>query len=432
MTAQTEDVFYTLTGCVNNTTTILETTTLTLSDARERCATLPRCKGFIYVGKESEDPVEVRFFQQLRCQWFYGQDHICFHIRAPEDREPIVEAILQSQGRVFASRSASDPLRADRSVMLAVVGKNGLLLSHASEKLRADHKIAEVAVMQTEGAIPYVAKVLWQNPDFVDVLVRWQPNMLQHAPDLQSNCGIVLTAIRQNGSALQYASKKLRSDPEVVSAAVEQRADAFVYASDKLREDPNFVQKLMQRNERVLSYASDKLRSDPKFMLALVRKNESFLLHASDTLRADKSFILTVVAEQGDAVRYAWHTCWEDAEIILAASQKDKRAMRHAGKAAWNNRDFVLTMVQKDWRELRHASEEIRSDREIVKLAIAQSPDALQYASESLKEDPEVVFRSYQLNRNIAMQHARATVFEERDFILAVAGVKVPPEWIVT
>merc|ERR1712228_344364 len=133
---------------------------------------------------------------------------------------------------------------------------------------------------------------------------------------------------------------------------------------------------------------------------------------------------------QPDAVRHAWHTVWEDGEVILAAGKKDKKAMRHAGGRAWNNKDFVMVTVKNDWREIKNASEEVRGDREIAKEAIRQNPEALMYVSESLKEDPEVVYFTYQKDENVAMQYARPEVFEEREFVLAVAGIRVPPEWV--
>ncbi|CAK9022268.1 unnamed protein product, partial [Durusdinium trenchii] len=142
-----------------------------------------------------------------------------------------------------------------------------------------------------------------------------------------------------------------------------------------------------------------------------------------------------VVNIKGDAIRHAWHTLWEageaeaerwgkDHELILAAAKKDPRAIRHAGKASWNNRDFVLGMVTKNWRDLRHASEKCRGDREIAKVAIRQDPQALQFVAEELKEDPEIVYWAYQQDERAAEQYASASVFAERSFALAAAGVK--------
>eukprot|EP00434_Breviolum_minutum_P022685 symbB.v1.2.020018.t1/scaffold1662.1/size108665/6 len=88
-------------------------------------------------------------------------------------------------------------------------------------------------------------------------------------------------------------------------------------------------------------------------------------------------------------------------------------------------------MVTKNWRDLRHASEKCRGDREIARVAIKQDPQALQFVADELKEDPEIVYWAYQQDERAAEQYASASVFAERSFALAAAGVRVPPEWVL-
>jgi len=51
----------------------------------------------------------------------------------------------------------------------------------------------------------------------------------------------MLQAVTKNGSALQYASDKLKDDREVVLAAVTNDGSALEYASDELNGDPEIV-----------------------------------------------------------------------------------------------------------------------------------------------------------------------------------------------
>jgi histidinol phosphatase-like PHP family hydrolase len=48
---------------------------------------------------------------------------------------------------------------------------------------------------------------------------------------------VVLAAVKQNGLALEYASKELQNDREVVLAAVKQDGRALEYASDELKSE---------------------------------------------------------------------------------------------------------------------------------------------------------------------------------------------------
>jgi len=47
----------------------------------------------------------------------------------------------------------------------------------------------------------------------------------------------VLEAVKQNGLALEYASKELQNDRDVVLAAVKQCGEALRYASDELKSE---------------------------------------------------------------------------------------------------------------------------------------------------------------------------------------------------
>mmetsp|Transcript_30187 Transcript_30187/g.66422 ORF Transcript_30187/g.66422 Transcript_30187/m.66422 type:complete len:142 (+) Transcript_30187:487-912(+) len=52
---------------------------------------------------------------------------------------------------------------------------------------------------------------------------------------------MVLTAVRQNGSALMYATEALKADREVVLTAVQQFPGSLGFAADGLLEDPTFA-----------------------------------------------------------------------------------------------------------------------------------------------------------------------------------------------
>ncbi|WP_064581203.1 DUF4116 domain-containing protein [Streptobacillus moniliformis] len=52
-----------------------------------------------------------------------------------------------------------------------------------------------------------------------------------------NNKDFVLEAVKNNGWALEYASKELKNDKEAVMAAVKQNGDALQFASERLRNN---------------------------------------------------------------------------------------------------------------------------------------------------------------------------------------------------
>ena len=76
--------------------------------------------------------------------------------------------------------------------------------------------------------------------------------MLRYAAaDLQADKEVVLTAVAQDGSALEFASDGLRGNKEVVLTAVAQDFYALEYAAEELRQDRDFEAKIkyFERNE---------------------------------------------------------------------------------------------------------------------------------------------------------------------------------------
>jgi hypothetical protein len=69
-------------------------------------------------------------------------------------------------------------------------------------------------------------------------------------------------AVRQNGLALQYASKSIKSDPETVLAAVKCYGEALQYADKSLRADRRIVSVAVKQDGDLLSYAAKSLQND--------------------------------------------------------------------------------------------------------------------------------------------------------------------------
>ena len=70
------------------------------------------------------------------------------------------------------------------------------------------------------------------------------------------NKEVVLTAVKEDGKALEYASDKLKDDKEVVLTAVKEDGWALQFASEGLKNDKEVVLTAVQKTGRVLKYAS--------------------------------------------------------------------------------------------------------------------------------------------------------------------------------
>lgn len=59
-----------------------------------------------------------------------------------------------------------------------------------------------------------------------------------------NNCNnkeIILSAVKENGKLLEYASPELQNDKEVVIEALKQDAEALEFASEELKNDKDII-----------------------------------------------------------------------------------------------------------------------------------------------------------------------------------------------
>ena len=119
---------------------------------------------------------------------------------------------------------------------------------------------------------------------------------------------IVLTAVRKDGNALQYASKKLRSDLEIVLEALKKGdGDTIDSVSDDFKNNREVVLEAAKIYRYLpggcfaLEYASKDLRADREIVLEAVRTDGNALKYASKDLRSDRKIVIKAIKTQKTA-----------------------------------------------------------------------------------------------------------------------------------
>eukprot|EP00971_Amphidinium_carterae_P162301 3217409-Amphidinium_carterae.1 len=84
-------------------------------------------------------------------------------------------------------------------------------------------------------------------------------------PEWKRDRELLLSAVKQEGTALQYAPESHRSDREVVLAAVKQDGLSLEYAAAPCKSDREIVLAASTQNVKALQYACDALLEDTTF-----------------------------------------------------------------------------------------------------------------------------------------------------------------------
>jgi len=144
------------------------------------------------------------------------------------------------------------------------VGNNGVALCHAAWECQADLMIVRAAVAQNGMALKYSSTELMEDPndEIVSAVLHNNWRKLYHAAGgLRADKVTVLTAVTQNGLALQYASKEWRGIREIVLSAVLQNGMALQYASERLRNNYEIVNAAISQNQLASSFALVQLQT---------------------------------------------------------------------------------------------------------------------------------------------------------------------------
>ncbi|MCX6987321.1 MAG: DUF4116 domain-containing protein [Chlamydiae bacterium] len=149
----------------------------------------------------------------------------------------------------------------DRIMVLAAVAQNGLALQFASEKLRADPDVVNIAVNQDPQAHQY-ADLPTMRADRREKWVRLvtaDGMKLNRAPDpLKQDRIVVLAAMNQNGLAFNHIPHDVKSGlrREALLAAVAQNGLALEFGSAKLRADPDIVAAALAQNPQAINHVN--------------------------------------------------------------------------------------------------------------------------------------------------------------------------------
>ena len=173
--------------------------------------------------------------------------------------------------------------------------------------------------------------------------------------------------------------------------SVKERGERLGEMSVSMRDNREMVKWAVQ-NDGILGtamfFASERLKHDRPIALAAVERSRYALRHIADVLKADPEIVLIAVKQSGYALEDSHLR--HDPDIVIAAVSQEWDALRLADKEAlWNNKEFMLRLGAIDGVEaLIFAHEDMRRDRDVVTVCVRQNKDALNKAHKSMKRAP--------------------------------------------
>ena len=137
------------------------------------------------------------------------------------------------------------------------------------------------------------------------------------------------------------------------------------------------VMTAVSQNGHALEFATDELRGDREVVMKAVSENGYALEHATEELRADREVAMKAVSQEGPALQHAREEMRGDREVVMKAVSQNGYALKHATEELRGDREVVMRAVSENGHALEHATDELRGDREMMEVALANAPEGV-------------------------------------------------------
>jgi hypothetical protein len=269
-----------------------------------------------------------------------------------------------------------------------------------------------------------VREDLTQDKEFLTDILKNNAVMALYLADnrFRYNREFVLSAIRNNGRAIEYAPQIFLKNKEIVLTAMEYYGEALNYADKSLKQDTEFMMKVMKRfGGYNLRYAGDMAQANKKIVLAAVQNNGLALLYISNyigsDLTTDKEIALTAVKQNSAAYEYVGKSLKQDKDILAASKlppnkikplnlglnpyksltydheREDKKRLVDIKlmKMPSTNKQEIIDKVSKSPWYFDLLAPHWQKDKDVALAAVKASGSAIDYLNNTLQHDVDIL-----------------------------------------
>lgn len=195
----------------------------------------------------------------------------CFTLLSPDlqKNKKVALAALQTKDTLYGAGFylMPDELKGDRDIILACVQMNGWVIKEIDKKFQEVWDIAMAAVVQNHLCMEEVPAKLLDNKNFIiEVLAKQTYHVFDFVSDkLKDDKEFIKKALVIEPWIYQFISQRLKEDEEIIDFVVKKDSHVSIleYGPKLLSENKEFVLSIVRVSPSQLQYASAKLRADP-------------------------------------------------------------------------------------------------------------------------------------------------------------------------
>lgn len=225
----------------------------------------------------------------------------------------------------------------------------------------------------------------------IDTL-KQHPHELKNLPDsVQDDEELVRIAVKRDGSALQYASARLRDDFDTVMIAVKKTGTGLRFASDALKNNADIVAAAVRADGAALEFVPNDLRNDRQLVLEASRSCAVELI--PEQFLSDKEVAECLIAHDCQAFAHLSDDLRRDLDLIAQATQMDSSLFMYLPEGFLADKATVMELLNNELCVIPYISDEMEIDKEMALAAmnISGSPYAYAALPSELAGDADVL-----------------------------------------
>lgn len=404
---------------------------------------------------------------------------VCNCILKQENINYVTEKVREHP---LALRYLPERLRDNMLVVLAALSEDPFILNKASSRLQGNNNLQAISlIFNTELRVRACNCYIKRNKlGFIEEQIEEDFNVFRFlTKGLRNNSRLVVKALAQNSSTLQYASFQHRndvffikiasiSDPqfrakvcdcylqrdniEYVVEEVRKTPILFSYLHCSLQDKFEVVVAALACSREIMHVIPEPLRSDPLIKKIAAIGNNKLRQNVCDCVlkSEDILFVLKKVKSNVEVFRYLPLELRENLQIFMAALAQNREVFQHAAKqfqllpcikniAALTNitlrgkacncylkrkeSNYVLEQIKKEPNLYPYLAQELYDNVEIVVTAISLNNTAFFYASPRLQED-ECIQKIASINNHKIREKACNCYLQQKDIPFIIESIK--------
>lgn len=328
---------------------------------------------------------ELRQYSYIRTMKTYLRQHDLFVCGRKKD---MWDRISRFQIMPVPNRIRRRILGVKRCVSMGLRGS-----AANTEHVRGNKRLALMSMPHGRDVYRRVTPELQQDREIILGAVALNGCRLQVCPKwTKVDDGVVLTAVSNNGRALEYANVKYLKNLTYIMKAAETYGFVIRWVAAEFKDREAFVKRCIQTNPWAYRYASDRLQRRPDIVQFALSLN-GYLLRWMDPKfqHRDNVYIASKTCKD---ILFHFPTYRDDLAIVRNIVGLSEMALYKTTHRVRSNRELLLRAVKCFGGALEYATEDLRDNFDVVLAAVRQNGMAIVYASATMQSNPTIALEA--------------------------------------